>query len=478
MNWRPQLQYSIFTVLLMGIVCETCAFQAEYCFLQSFKSQQQLITSDVTGRRIRLSACPKEKNRDEYVTNSTVTRCRSTFCLPLSSDQIKFIATSKRSTNVLGKISRTLFFWQNFDSDDKISTGTSVTFTYDYDLMKVGYDSRSRVLNTTGIVLIHPIGVGISKWFYERLMSSLATTYYEGDFRKQNQRKNRFLVIAPDLLGSGSACNATMYKAGADSEPVEMTKYPLFNISDWTSQIQHLMEDVEKTHVIDQWCVVANGGCSPIALQIAAKSVNSQHPINHAQVSNVILSSVPRLPFFLRPNNTPAKVQKSYRILCGLPGNLFWWYACRNEGAFIQKFSEKNLVADPNNLGEKWRLDCYTNAKMNGGRSKYSTFAFLAGTLQDGCIESLRNLNGSDVSIDVIKGGDIRQNRARSWFWQRKKPKTEEDDDTVTFRPYASFRDYVEKNGNRGQEVVIGGRISLAHEDPCGYSRAMWNFLT
>ncbi|KAG7347192.1 hypothetical protein IV203_006261 [Nitzschia inconspicua] len=450
MNWRPQLQYSIFTVLLyMGIVCETFAFQAENYFLQSFKSQQQLITSDVTGRRIRLSAYAEEKNRDEYVTNSTVTRCRSTFCLPLSSDQIKFIATSKRSTNVLGKISRTLFFWQNFNSDDKTSTGTSVTFTYDYDLMKVGYDSRSSVLNTTGIVLIHPIGVGISKWFYERLMSSLATTYYEDDFSKQNQRKNRFLVIAPDLLGSGSACNATMYKTAAHSKPVEMKKYPLFNITDWTSQIEHLMEDVEKTHVINR-CV-----SSPMV---------AVHPLHYKLLQTL-------------PSNTPAKVKKSYRVLCGLPGNIFWWYACRNEGAFIQKFSEKNLVADPNNLGEKWRLNCYTNAKMNGGRSKYSTFAFLAGTLQDGCIESLRNLNGSDVCIDVIKGGDIRQNRARSWFWQRNKPKTEEDDDAVTVRPYASFRDYVEKNGNRGQEVVIGGRISLAHEDPCGYSRAMWNFL-
>ena len=53
---------------------------------------------------------------------------------------------------------------------------------------------------------------------------------------------------------------------------------------------------------------------------------------------------------------------------------------------------------------------------MHGGRSRYSTFAFLAGTLQDGCLDSLNTLKGTDVKIDFIRGTDKRRNRAKSWF--------------------------------------------------------------
>jgi hypothetical protein len=181
------------------------------------------------------------------------------------------------------------------------------------------------------------------------------------------QQNRRFVVLAPDLLGSGTACNATIIGGNGttNTPPSKVAKFPLFNISDWTDQMDDLMDHVENSISIDQWCVVANGGCSPIALQLAAKSVNKQ-TLFRARISNVILSSVPNLPFFLARNNSPSKVEKSYRTLCGILGKLFWWYACRNDGAFIQKFSEKNLVADPTNLGDQWRLNCYTTAKMNG----------------------------------------------------------------------------------------------------------------
>ena len=81
------------------------------------------------------------------------------------------------------------------------------------------------------------------------------------------------------------------------------------------------------------------------------------------------------LSFFLKNetmmmmNNDPNnKVAKSYRTLSGIPGKLFWWYACRNKGAFIQTFSEKNLIADPKNLGDAWRSNCYETAILYGGR--------------------------------------------------------------------------------------------------------------
>ena len=40
-----------------------------------------------------------------------------------------------------------------------------------------------------------------------------------------------------------------------------------------------------------------------------------------------------------------------------------------------------------------------------------------------------------------------------------------------------SFRDYVEENGNGGREVRVGGRVTLAHEDPTGYAESVLDFL-
>jgi hypothetical protein len=311
--------------------------------------------------------------------------------------------------------------------------------------------------------LIHPIGVGIGKWFHQRLLSALATR-----LDTKGSSTCRLVIISPDLLGSGSACNVT-----SSDDDQELDQLPLLNVSDWTDQIVDLMAKTEQEKKIDNWCVVANGGCSPIALQVAAKrSVDggTAKPFQKA-VSNVILSSVPRLRFFLTSSDPP-KVAKSYRTLCGPVGKLFWWYSCRNEGSFIQKFSEKNLVADPRNLGDRWRPNCYETAKRNGGKSRYTTFAFLAGTLQDGCVESLEALKDTNIRINIIKGKDVRQNRAKSWFWQKSKRKPSTDEE-----PRKTFRDYVEENGNGGREISIGGRISLAHEDAVGYSDAIVEFL-
>lgn len=308
--------------------------------------------------------------------------------------------------------------------------------------------------------MVHPIGVGISNWFYDRLYTSFDESQRD---QTLNSSKTDLVLISPDLLGSGSA----LWESKA--------KPPMLNISDWSDQIDDLMKHIEDSNQfpIGQWCVVANGGCSPIALQVAARSVEGTASFQHP-VSNVILSSVPRLPFFLEGTD-PVKVAKSYKTLSGLVGRLFWWYSCKNKGAFIQKFSEKNLVADPRNLGDTWRPTCYKTARRDNGKSRYSTFAFLAGTLQDGCVSSLDTLkkHTDKIRIDVIRGRDIRQNRAKSWFWQRRKRRKKEKATVPTPR----FRDYLEENSLGGEEILIGGRISLAHEDAEGYRDAMLSFL-
>jgi len=312
-------------------------------------------------------------------------------------------------------------------------------------------------------MLIHPIGVGIGRWYYDRLLQSLKEQY--------DDINTKVVFIAPDLLGSATACGPLV---DSDTEP-STNKLPLLNITDWSDQVSHLMSEYETKSIADghqivNWSIVANGGCAPIALKIAANRTKNSTPFK-ASVTNVIISSPPRLPFFIESNTDSKKVHKSYRTLCGVTGRLFWWYSLRKEGKFIQKFSEKNLVGDPANLGDEWLPNCLAASTGFNGQSRYSTFAFLAGALQDGCIDSLDTLKGSNVVIDFIRGEDKRRNSAKSVFWTRKKK--EASCDEVETKKEDTIQQYVSRNGNRGNEIYVKGRISLAWEDANGYATGL-----
>ncbi len=346
--------------------------------------------------------------------------------------------------------------------------GERLRFQYDFDELVCGNASGN--ISTHAVILTHPIGVGIGRWYYDRLLESLE--------KDVNDSPTRFVFLVPDLLGSGSA-SAPIASDGSD-----VLQLPLLKVSDWANQMQDLMADYEarsesKGHPIGKWAVVANGGCSPIALEVAQSSVEGAAPFT-AKVHNVVLSSPPRLSFFLESTD-PEKVKKSYRTLSGVAGNLFWWYALRKDGRFIQRFSEKNLVGQAENLGDQWTKNCVAVAKLNDGRSRYLTFSFLAGSLQEGCKESLGALKNSHVQINFIRGTDRRRNRARSWFWQRRKPSAGSSGEGVRVEKKGNNNDeaertieqYVKENGNGGGTEFIGGRISLAHEDPDGYAAAL-----
>ena len=359
--------------------------------------------------------------------------------------------------------------------------GERLRFQYDFDELVICENASFSVTPSTttpapthAVVLIHPIGVGIGRWYYERLMESLANDCS----RPRTDKLDRIVFLAPDLLGSGSA------SAPIAADGTDMMKLPLLTVSDWSDQLQDLMAAYEarsksKGNPIAQWMVVANGGCSPIALDLARNSVDGTAPFG-SKINNVVLSSPPRLPFFLGSIDQE-KVEKSYKTLSGFAGRLFWWYALRKNGRFIQRFSEKNLVGRAESLGDEWTKNCVATAKLNNGRSRYSTFSFLAGSLQEGCKKSLDALKNSHVMISLIRGTDKRRNRARSWFWQRRerrkeanksegKEESQEDNEGVE---ETTIEKYIKENGNGGETEYIGGRISLAHEDALGYAAAL-----
>jgi hypothetical protein len=332
---------------------------------------------------------------------------------------------------------------------------------YDYDELIIGNSTSN---NVTAVMLVHPIGVGIGRWYHDRLLKSLAD-----DFAKHS---SRVVFLSPDLLGSYTACSPVEVNNGQ-----VLQKFPLLNITDWSDQLQHLMSEYECKCEISNWSIVSNGGCAPIALKVAQSAVDKSAPFQKA-LTNVVISSPPRLPFFLEGTDTE-RVQKSYRKISGIVGNAFWWYALRKEGKFIQTFSERNLFGDPASLGKRWTPNCITAARHLGGKSRYSTFAFLAGALQDGCMDSLNSLKGSEVKIDFIRGtGRKERRRPRSFFWKRKvsvKPSSELEKEA---QKETTIEEYIERNGNRGRVAYIdAARISLAWEDSASYARELMALL-
>lgn len=159
---------------------------------------------------------------------------------------------------------------------------------------------------TTGIILIHPIGVGIGRWFYTRFVSALVEQFRALSDTIASNQQRRLVVLVPDLIGSGSASKPLLLqqqqKQDSSTSPSRrsLPYPPLLNIIDWTEQLIHLMTETAKTnHDIDEWCLVANGGCSPIALQVAAQQCGVKDrgsPVTLVQ--HIVLSSVPRCPSF------------------------------------------------------------------------------------------------------------------------------------------------------------------------------------
>ncbi len=377
-----------------------------------------------------------------------------------------------------------------YKKDDMLS------FHYDYnELLVAGSssgitdDSSSKPKKTRIILLIQPIGVGIGRWYYDRLLHQFESGGNEL-LQERGNSEYDYVFLSPDLLGCGSACHPYLTSANTNSS---LSALPLFSVNDWSEQLISLMSTYERANNQNEveWCIISNGGCVPIALEIATRyirseSSNASPKIIKGRLTNLILSATPRAMSLMRPQNFD-KIRKSYKTLSGVVGDIFWWYSLRRNGVFIQKFSEKNLAAKAENLGEEWTPKCVETAKAFQGRSRFSTFAFLAGSLNGGNEERVSVLKensesrvGIDMEIDIITGGDKRVNPAKSWFWQNRKETKKAENLTrqkdQAFEKTSLLTLFLE-SGIKCKEIIVSGRRCPAHEDARGFARAIATIL-
>ncbi|GAB1540424.1 alpha/beta hydrolase [Scytonema sp. NUACC21] len=214
---------------------------------------------------------------------------------------------------------------------------TSSTQFYTWKNYRCAYE----VLNPTNsepfgipLLLIHPIGVGLSRQFWQR---------FSHEWYNQGHRNT---IYNPDLLGCGES---------------DMP-YGAYTPTDWAKQLQHFLQTVVQKPVI----IVVQGALFPVAIELTQKESNL--------ITGLVLAGPPAMPLLTK--ETPQWQQKVIWNLLDSPfGNAFYRYARREK--FLRSFSTRQLFSSSEAVDTEW-----INTLQKGAEnpdSRHAVFAFLAG---------------------------------------------------------------------------------------------------
>ena len=184
------------------------------------------------------------------------------------------------------------------------------------------------------LLLIHPIGVGLSRKFWQR-------------FRSQWYRRGqKNLIYNPDLLGCGES----------DMPRVAYTP------KDWAEQLDYFLQTVVKKPVV----IVVQGALLPVAIELVQKQSKL--------IAGMILAGPPAWPVITK-NSSAFQHKIAWNIFDSPVGNSFYRYA-RTE-KFLRSFSIRQLFGTENAVDKEW-LDMLVAGAKNS-ESRHAVFSFLAG---------------------------------------------------------------------------------------------------
>lgn len=184
------------------------------------------------------------------------------------------------------------------------------------------------------ILLIHPIGVGLSRKFWQRFC------------REWYQTGHHNLIYNPDLLGCG------------ESEMPHVAYTP----NDWAEQLHHFLQTVVQKPVV----VLVQGALLPVAIRLVQKEPKLIH--------SLILAGPPA--WAIMTKQSPTWQQKLAWNLFDSPlGNAFYRYA--RTPKFLRSFSTRQLFASGDSVDAEWLNALLAGAKNTANR--YAVFSFLSG---------------------------------------------------------------------------------------------------
>jgi pimeloyl-ACP methyl ester carboxylesterase len=272
--------------------------------------------------------------------------------------------------------------------------------------------------NQTPLLLIHPIGVGLSRRFWDRFIHA----WLQSGQLPSGQTQT---IYNPDLLGCGES---------------DMPKIA-YKPEDWAAQLLDLIQTVIQQPVI----VLAQGALFPVAIELAQK-------VQPGQIRGLVLSGPPAWPVMTR--QTPDWQQKlSWNLFDSPLGLAFYQYAQRR--GFIERFSIRQLFAEAAAVDAEWLNRLATDAKTQA--SRHAVFSFLAGFWRKDYTEAISKL---DLPTLVVLG-----NTASSIS---RSGKSETPDERMA--------DYL-KHLPHGQGVEIAGRNVLPYESTQKFVEAIKPFV-
>ncbi len=184
------------------------------------------------------------------------------------------------------------------------------------------------------LLLIHPIGVGLSRQFWQRFC------------REWYQQGHRNPIYNPDLLGCGES----------DMPHVAYTP------DNWAEQLQQFLQTVVQKPVK----VVVQGALLPVAIELVQKEPNF--------ISGLVLAGPPAWAVITK--QTPSSQRKLiWNILDSPFGNAFYRYARREK--FLRDFSTRQLFDSAADVDAEWLNTLRAGAENIA--SRHAVFSFLAG---------------------------------------------------------------------------------------------------
>jgi pimeloyl-ACP methyl ester carboxylesterase len=183
------------------------------------------------------------------------------------------------------------------------------------------------------LLLIHPIGVGLSRQFWQRFICEWYQTNHHNS------------IYNLDLLGCG------------ESDMPRKAYTPI----DWAKQLQHFLQTVVKKPVI----LIAQGALSPVAIELVKLEPNL--------IAGIILSG-PTAWSVTTKNAAKWRQKLLWNIFDSPVGNAFFRYARTRK--FLASFSIERLFDSSDAVDEEWLNTLIADAKNMGGR--YAVFSFLA----------------------------------------------------------------------------------------------------
>ena len=190
--------------------------------------------------------------------------------------------------------------------------------------------------NSIPLVLLHPIGVGLSRYFWHRFC------------REWHQTGHSNPIYNPDLLGCGES----------DMPRVAYTP------TDWAQQLQYFLQKIVKQPVI----LLAQGAELSVALALVEKQTEPNY------LHGLVLAGPPA--WAVMTKETPTWQQKlTWNVLDSPVGSVFYRYARRRQ--FLRSFTERQLLADGSVVEDEW-LDTLRSGAVDLD-SRYAVFSFLAG---------------------------------------------------------------------------------------------------